>query len=43
MNAALDFSDADIQQMLDNLDAFTPEEQAEIEKLADILEERKVA
>jgi predicted phage terminase large subunit-like protein len=43
MNAALDFSDADIQQMLDNLDAFTPEEQAEIEKLADILEERKAA
>ena len=38
---ALDFSDAEIQQMLDNLDHFSPDEVAELEKLAGELTTRK--
>lgn len=38
-----DFTDAEIQHMLDNLDSFSPEEQAEIAKIADILEQRERA
>ena len=41
--ALLDFSEAEIQHMLDNLDSFTPEEQAGIAKIAAILEERQSA
>lgn len=36
----LDFTKEEIQLMLDNLDAYTTEERAEIEKIADILEAR---
>lgn len=39
----LDFTDEEIRLMLDNLDAYSPEEQAEIEKIADILDARKTA
>lgn len=39
----LDFTEAEIQLMLDNLDNYTPEEQAEIEKIADVLDARKTA
>lgn len=42
-NAGLDFTEEEIQLMLDNLDTYTPEEQAEIDKIADILHERKTA
>jgi predicted phage terminase large subunit-like protein len=35
-----EFSEHEIQQMLDNLDSFTPEEQAEILKIADVLADR---
>ena len=38
---ALDFSEADIQKLLDNLDAFSPEEIAEIDKMAGELTTRK--
>jgi predicted phage terminase large subunit-like protein len=38
-----DFSEEEIQLMLDNLDAYTPEEQAEISKIADVLDSRRVA
>ena len=38
-----DFTDEEIQHMLDNLDSFSPEEQAEIAKIADILEQREIA
>ncbi len=38
-----DFTEAEIQHMLDNLDSFSPEEQAEIAKIADILEQRERA
>jgi replicative superfamily II helicase len=40
-DTALDFSDAEVQQMLDNLDYFSPEEIAEIDKLAGELSTRK--
>jgi predicted phage terminase large subunit-like protein len=39
----LDFTDAEIRLMLDNLDSYSVEEQAEIEKIADILDSRKTA
>lgn len=42
-SAALDFTPEEIQLMLDNLDAYTPEERAEIEKIADILASRQRA
>jgi predicted phage terminase large subunit-like protein len=38
-----DFTDEEVQLMLDNLDAYEPEEQAEIERIADILSDRKTA
>ena len=38
-----EFTEEEIQQMLDNLDQFSPEEQAEISKIADILEQRAQA
>jgi predicted phage terminase large subunit-like protein len=40
-SAVLDFSQEEIQQMLDNIDSFSPEEQAEILKIAGVLEERQ--
>jgi len=39
----LDFSPAEVQQLLDNIDHFAPEEQAEILKIASVLEERQRA
>ena len=39
----LDFTDEEIRLMLDNLDSYSVEEQAEIEKIADILDSRKTA
>ena len=41
--AVLDFTDEEIQQMLDNLDSFSPEEQLEIEKIADVLGTRQIS
>ena len=41
--AVLDFTDEEIQQMLDNLDSFSVEEQKEIEKIADVLGTRQVS
>ena len=38
---ALDFSEEEVQQMLDNLDIYTPEEVAEINTLVDELAARK--
>ena len=38
-----DFTEEEIRLMLDNLDAYTPEEQAEISKIADILDSRQTA
>lgn len=38
-----DFTQEEIQHMLDNLDQFSPEEQAEISKIADVLEQRAQA
>lgn len=38
-----DFTQEEIQHMLDNLDQFSPEEQAEISKIADVLEQRALA
>ena len=38
-----DFTEEEIQHMLDNLDSFSPEEQAEIAKIADVLEQRERA
>jgi len=43
LSAALDFSAEEVQQLLDNIDHFAPEEQAEILKIASILEERQHA
>jgi predicted phage terminase large subunit-like protein len=37
------FSEEEIQQMLDNLDSFSAQEQAEIFKIADILDKRRMA
>jgi len=42
-SSVLDFTEEEIRLMLDNLDAYTPEEQAEIDKIADTLESRRVA
>ena len=39
----IDFTEKEIQFMLDNLDAYSPEEQAEIEKIADVLMARQHA
>ena len=38
---ALDFSEEDIQQMLDNLDSFSSEEVAEIDRIVDELASRQ--
>ena len=38
---ALDFSEDEIQVMLDNLDKYTPEEVAEIDKMVDELATRQ--
>jgi predicted phage terminase large subunit-like protein len=38
-----DFTEEEIRLMLDNLDAYEPEEQAEIEKIADIIDNRNTA
>ena len=38
---ALDFTEEEVQQMLDNLDIYTPDEVAEINTLVDELEARK--
>jgi predicted phage terminase large subunit-like protein len=43
MSSAVEFTEDEIQLMLDNLDAYSPEEQAEIDKIADILARRQVA
>jgi len=43
MSEAIDFSLAEIELMLQRLDEFSPEEQREIEQLADVLEQRKLA
>lgn len=43
MSVEIDFSPAEIQQMLDHLDLFSPEEQAEILKITDTLEKRQRA
>tara|TARA_B100000131_G_scaffold240066_1_gene232348 strand:- start:5202 stop:6752 length:1551 start_codon:yes stop_codon:yes gene_type:complete len=40
-DAALDFSEEEIQQMLDNLDSFSPEEVAEIDRIIDELSSRQ--
>jgi predicted phage terminase large subunit-like protein len=39
----LDFSEDEIELMLERLDEFSPQEQAEISQLADVLEQRKLA
>ena len=39
--AALDFSEEEVQQMLDNLDSFSPEEVAEIDRIIDELSSRQ--
>lgn len=39
----LDFTEDEIELMLQRLDEFSPEEQAEISQLADVLEQRKLA
>lgn len=39
--AVFDFTEEEIQQMLDNLDAYTPEEVAEIDRLVDELDARR--
>ena len=41
MTENLDFTEAEVQQMLDNLDSFSPEEVQEIDKLVDELGKRK--
>lgn len=43
MSETIDFSLAEIELMLQRLDEFSPEEQREIEQLADVLEQRKLA
>jgi predicted phage terminase large subunit-like protein len=43
MSSAVEFTEDEIQLMLDNLDAYSPEEQAEIDKIADILTRRQVS
>lgn len=39
----LDFTEDEIELMLERLDEFSPQEQAEISQLADVLEQRKLA
>ena len=39
--AVFDFTEEEVQQMLDNLDAYTPEEVAEIDRLVDELDARR--
>lgn len=41
--ALLDFTEEEVQLMLDNLDSYTPEEQVEIEKIADVLHQRRTS
>ena len=41
MNEVLDFSETEIQQMLDNLDKFTPEEVQEVDRIVSELDKRK--
>ena len=41
MTENLDFTETEVQQMLDNLDSFSPEEVQEIDKLVDELGKRK--
>lgn len=43
LRAVLPFSTKEIQQLLDNLDSLTPEEQAEVFKIADELDSRRTA
>ena len=43
IEAAPDFSEEDVQKMLDNLDSFSVDEVAEIDKLVDELATRKPA
>ena len=43
LDPELGFTNEELQLMLDNLDAYTPAEQAEISKIADILEQRQQA
>jgi predicted phage terminase large subunit-like protein len=43
MSSAVEFTEDEIQLMLDNLDAYSPEEQAEIDKIADVLARRHTA
>lgn len=43
MSSPVEFTEAEIQLMLDNLDAYSPEEQAEIDKIADVLARRHTA
>ena len=40
MTENLNFTEAEVQQMLDNLDSFSPEEVQEIDKLVDELGKR---
>ncbi len=42
MTEALDFDEADIEAMLANLDAFSPEEVAEIDRMVDELQNRAI-
>ena len=42
MTEALDFDEADIEAMLANLDAFSPEEVAEIDRMVDELHNRAI-
>ena len=41
MSEVLDFSESEIQQMLDNLDKFTPEEVQEVDRIVSELDKRK--
>lgn len=43
MSDAGEFSAAEIEEMIRRLDEFSPEEQSEIEQLADVLQQRKLA
>ena len=40
-NAAVDFTQQEIQHMLDNIDEFSPDEVVEIERLVDELDKRR--
>ena len=39
---ALDFTEEEVQQMLDNLDKYTPEEIVEIDRIVDELAQRRL-